>query len=490
MKRRRLHPALVAAALLAGCKVGPVYVKAAVPETATYKELTPEAVKSAGVWKPAQPSDQTLRAKWWESFGDPKLNDLEEQVTVSNQTLRSDEARLRQARAMIGFYRADRFPTISVGPGIQTIRDSQYTPYLGQTHTTGQFSLPFDVSYEVDLWGRIARTVAQAGEAAQASAADLQTASLTIHAELAIDYFGLCSADSQKKLLDDSVKAYADALLLTQNRVAGGAAPESDAAQAKTQLDTIRVQATDIAVQRAQYEHALAVLIGKPPAAFSLPAAPLSLRQPSIPVGVPSELLERRPDIASAERHVAQANEQIGIARAAYYPSLSLGSQAGFEGYSISNWFTWPSLFWAVGLSMAETLYDGGRRNASSEAALAAYDAAVADYRQTTLTAFQQVEDNLAALAILDREARQQDEAVESAKRSLELATNRYVGGRDTYLEVITAQTLALMNERNQEDLLRRQLEASVLLIKALGGGWTISDLPTVADFEVIKVVE
>ena len=303
----------------------------------------------------------------------------------------------------------------------------------------------------------------------------------SLHAELALDYFGLRSADTQKQLIDDLVKAYEDALQLIERRAKGGIAPDSDVAEARTQLYTARVQATDIAVQRTRYEHAIAALIGKPPASFSLPPAPVALRQPVIPVGVPSELLQRRPDIAAAERRTAEANERIGIARAAYYPSLVLFAVPGFEGTSITNWLGWPSLFWAAGSSMSQTLFDGGRRDASSQAVLAAYDATVANYRQTVLAAFQEVEDDLAALRILEVEAQQQRDAVNSAKDLLDLSTKRYVGGRDTYLQVITAQTIALTNERYEADILRRRMEASVLLIKALGGGWEASDLPTVA---------
>jgi NodT family efflux transporter outer membrane factor (OMF) lipoprotein len=273
-----------------------------------------------------------------------------------------------------------------------------------------------------------------------------------------------------------------DALRLNRKRLAGGEAPASDVAEAQTQLDTTRVQATDVGVMRAQYEHAIATLIGKPPAAFSLPASPLDARPPSIPAGIPSELLQRRPDIAAAERRVAEGNEQIGIAKAAYYPSLNFSAVSGFLGSSAATWFSWPSLFWAVGTSLTQELFDGGRRHAQSEIARAGYDAAVASYRQTTLTAFQQVEDNLAALRILRDEAQQQREAVDAAENALRLFTNRYVGGEDTYLQVITGQTAALANQRNDVDILRRRMEASIRLVKALGGGWDVSSLPKLTE--------
>jgi NodT family efflux transporter outer membrane factor (OMF) lipoprotein len=464
-----------AIALLQGCTVGPKYAKPVVPAppTDTFKELDG--------WKTAQPSDQTIRGKWWELFGDPQLNALEEQVTVSNQDLKIAEARFQEARAMIRFNRSAEFPTISTAPGISAIRDSAHRPYFPATHNTGDFVLPFDLSYEVDVWGRVRRTVSAAREEAQATAGDVQTVNLSLHAELALDYFELRSADAQKQLLDDTVKAYADALQLTTNRFDGGAAPKSDVAQAKTQLEAARVQQTDITVQRAQFEHAVAVLIGKPPAAFSLQAKPAEFQPPDVSTGLPSQLLERRPDIAAAERRVAEANDRIGIARAAFFPTVLLSATAGFEGDSITNWFTWPSRFWAVGPSMVETLFDGGRRRAVSQAARASYDATVAGYRQTSLTAFQEVEDNLAALRILSQEAQQQRDATASAEESLQIFTNRYIGGADPYLQVITAQTAALQNERNDVDILRRRMDATVLLIKALGGGWNVSELPTVS---------
>jgi NodT family efflux transporter outer membrane factor (OMF) lipoprotein len=469
---------------LEGCTVGPKYVKPPVPATPAYKEETPASFKEAGQWEPAHPGDQANRGKWWEIFGDPELNKLEEQIADSNQDLKVAEARFREARAAIRFNRAAQFPTISTSPSASYVKSSDFSPsFPSKIHeaSTGGFVLPFDLSYEVDLWGRVRRSVAAAREEAQASAGDYQTAKLSLEAELALDYFELRSADAQKQLLDDTVKAYTDNLQLTLGRFKGGVAPRADVAQAQTQLDTTRVQDTDVTVQRAQFEHAIAILIGKPPADFSLAAAPLNTQPPSIPIGLPSELLERRPDIAAAERRVAEANNQIGIARAAYFPTVSLGGTAGFAGTQGSNWFTWPSGFWAVGPALAETLFDAGRRRATSESARAGYDGAVATYRQTTLTAFQEVEDNVAALRILENETQQQQEAVSSAQDSLRLFTNRYKGGVDTYLQVITAQTTELANERNAIDIQRRRLDASVLLVKALGGGWDASHLPSFA---------
>ena len=479
MRLRFIAPA-ACALLLAGCMVGPKYSKPSTPMSPAFKEQPPDSFKESDGWKAGKPADQTLRGKWWELFGDSQLNELEEQVTVANQDLKAAEARFREARAMIQFNRAAKFPTITVGGDISSLRNSSNRPNFGALGSTptGDFVLPFDVSYEVDLWGRVRRTVAAAREEAQASSADLESVRLSLHAELAFDYFELRAADAQKQLLDDTVKAFADALKLTTNRYEGGAAPPSDVAQARTQLAATEAQNTDVGVQRAQFEHAIAVLVGKPPAEFSLAAAPLNTLPPVIPIGLPSQLLERRPDIAAAERRVAEGNEQIGIARAAFFPTVVLGASAGFEGNSITNWFNWPSRFWAVGPSMLQTVFDGGRRRATSAAALASYDASVATYRETALTAFQQVEDNLVALRLLEHESQQQREAVVAAQESLRIFTNRYKGGLDTYLQVITAQTATLTNQRTEVDIRRRRIDASVLLIKALGGGWDTTQMP------------
>lgn len=462
--------------LLAGCMVGPKYARPSVPSPPT------DQYKEADGWKTAQPSDQFQRGPWWEMFGDSELNELESQLTISNQDLKVAQARFQQARAAVRFNRASQYPTISTAPGIVSLRDSANRPYFNTTGSTGDLVLPFDLSYELDVWGRVRRAVAASREEAQATAADLETVSLSLHAELAFDYFELRSADAQKQLLDDTVKAYQDALQLTTNRFEGGAAPKSDVAQAQTQLQTTMVQDTDVSVQRAQFEHAIATLIGKPAASFGLPPSPLHKQPPSISAGLPSQLLERRPDIAAAERRVAESNDQIGIARAAFFPTVMLTASAGFEGDSITNWFSWPSRFWAVGPSMLQTLFDAGRRRATSQAALANYDATVAGYRETTLTALQQVEDNLAALRVLEQEAQQQQKATASAQESLQIFTDRYIGGADPYLQVITAQTIDLQNERNDVDILRRRMDASVLLIKALGGGWSTSQLPKMAE--------
>ena len=472
MKSFSFSLATIVALLCAGCMVGPDYFKPSVPMTATYKE-------DQG-WKLARPSDTIPRGKWWEIFGDPQLNALEEQVSEANQNVKVAEAHFRQARALIGFARAGLFPTVSAGFSASSLRDSTNRPFVTSANgaSTGDFLLTGDISYEIDLWGRIRRSVTAAREEAQATAGDLESARLSIQAELAVDYLELRSADAQQRLLNDTVQAFKEALQLTINRFEGGAAPKSDVAQAQTQLETTQVQATDIAVQRAQLEHAIAVLIGKPPAEFSLQPAPLDLQPPDIPAGLPSELLERRPDIAAAERRVAEANEQIGIAKAAYFPTVTLNALLCFESSSIRNLGGWQSFLWAVGSSLAQTIFDGGRRRATSEAALANYDATVASYRQATLDAFQQVEDNLAALRILEQETQQQERAVVSARESLQLFTNRYKGGVDNYLQVITAQTVALANERNQVDIMRRRMDASVLLVKALGGGWNVADLP------------
>ena len=483
-QRLAAQAATVAILLLTGCMVGPNYKRPSAPMAPGYKEAPPASFKEQDGWKVIQPSDAQLKGNWWELFGDSQLNSLEAKVDGANQTLKIADANYRAAHANVGVYRAAEAPTIGVAPSISAVRDSANQPYLSPTIVNGgegNFILPLELNYEIDLWGRIHRQVASAREQAQASAADLANTRLSLHAELAIDYMEVRSADAQLQLLRDTVKAYTDAVTLTNDRFEGGASPLSDLTQARTQLESARVIETDISVTRAQYEHAIAILIGVPPAQFSMPPTPLNLeppKMPDIPGTLPSELLERRPDIASSERQMAAANEQIGIAQAAFYPTLSLSAVAGLQGTSALNWFTWPSRFWAVGPTFSETLFDAGRRRSIRTMASANYDATVANYRQTTLTAFQQVEDNLAALRLLEIEAQQQHASTDSAEQSLDLSQIRYEGGADTYLQVITWQTAALNNERNDIDIMRRRMEASVVLIKALGGGWSTAQLP------------
>jgi len=470
---------------LAGCMVGPTYKTPAAIMAPGFKEAPPASFSERSGWRPGQPSDTQLKGDWWTMFGDAKLNELETQVDGANQTIKSAEANFRAARAQIGVARSYEAPTIAVGPGISSVRNSANQPYFSRAldnNGLGNFSLPVDLNYEVDLWGRIRRGVTSAREQAQASNTDLENARLSLHAELAMDYFGLRVDDAQTNMLDDTVKAYESALQLTKDRFEGGVSPQSDVSQAQTQLDQARVQRTDLEVQRTQYEHAIAVLIGKPPAALTLQPVSFTsqaLELPQIPGMMPAALLERRPDIAGNERRMASANEQIGIAQAAFYPTLSISASGGFEGTSALNWFTWPSRFWAVGPSLSETIFDGGRRKATKRMTVAQYDMTVADYRQSVLSAFQQVEDNLAALRVLSHEAQQQEQATASAKQSLDLFETRYEGGVDTYLQVVTWQTAALNNQRNDLDILQRRLDASVLLIKALGGGWDTSKLPS-----------
>jgi NodT family efflux transporter outer membrane factor (OMF) lipoprotein len=459
--------------LMAACTVGPRYQRPPVVAPPEYKET--------GQWKSAQPSDQIAKGKWWEIYQDPQLNALEEQISVSNQTLKASQSQYAQARALVRFNRASYFPTVTANPNINRVHLSQHRP-LGSTvngTTYNDLILPMDVSYEVDLWGRIRRTVAQSRENAQASAADLENVSLSLHAELAIDYFLMRSLDAEEELLQSTVAAYEKALQLTENRYKGGVASQVDVAQAKTQLETTRALLIDDQLSRAQFEHAIAVLVGKPPAIFSLPANPLNTPPPIIPPGLPSDLLERRPDIASFERQMASANESIGIAKAAYYPILNLGASGGFESAAWGLLLNGSSGFWSLGASAAQVVFDAGRRRAVTQQAQATYDQTVANYRQTVLNAFQEVEDNLAAQRILDSEAQTQQAAVAAAEQSLALSNNRYRGGVTTYLEVITAQSTALSDERAAVQILGRRMAASVQLIKALGGGWDVKDLPS-----------
>jgi NodT family efflux transporter outer membrane factor (OMF) lipoprotein len=414
-------------------------------------------------------------------FQDQELDALELQVNVSNQNLKAAEAQFRQARAAVRYNRADYYPTVTAGPSATRTRVSANRPPPSSIFdgiTYNDFALPFDFSYQADVWGRVRRTVESSREQAQASAADLATVNLSMHSDLAIDYFLARSLDAEEQLLNSTVKQYEQALELIETRFAGGIASDVEVEQARTQLETTRAQAIDVGVARAQYEHAVAILIGKPPAEFSLPPLPLTAPPPNIPLSVPSELLERRPDISAAERRVAAANAQIGVAKSAYYPLINLGATGGLESSSITTLLSGPSGLWSFGLSAATTVFDVGRRRAASDQAVAAYDQSVANYRQTVLTGFQQVEDNVAALRILEREAQTQDKAVVAAQKYLDLAVTRYKGGVTSYLEVTTAQTASLSDQVTAVNLLGRRMVDSVMLIQALGGGWDRSALP------------
>jgi NodT family efflux transporter outer membrane factor (OMF) lipoprotein len=456
---------------LCGCTVGPTYHRPAAQVPTAYKEL--------GNWKEAQPNDQHLGGNWWEMFQDPQLNELESQVIVSNQNLKAAEAQYTQARAAVRYNRAAYFPTINGGANASRTKISDNRPPSLTTNgrTYNDFQIPFELSYEVDVWGRVRRTVESYRDQAQASAADLATVNLSMHAQVALFYFQARVLDAEEQLLNSTVTQYEHALELIQNRYAGGIASDLEVQQATTQLETTRAQAIDVGVARAQYEHAVAILIGKPPADFSLAALPLTTPPPPIPAGLPSELLERRPDVAAAERRMAAANAQIGVAKAAYYPTISLGATGGFESGVITTLISGPSALWSVGGSAIAPIFDGGRRRANVDQALAAYDQSVANYRETVLTGFQQVEDNLAALRILEHEGEVQEKAVVAAQKYLELANTRYTGGVTSYLEVTTAQSAALSDELTAVNILGRRMVNAVTLVQALGGGWDRSSL-------------
>jgi NodT family efflux transporter outer membrane factor (OMF) lipoprotein len=459
--------------LFSGCTVGPKYQRPAAEVPPAYKEV--------GDWKPAQPNDRELDGNWWEIFQDSQLNTLEAQVNVSNQNLKAAEAQYTQARALVRYQRADYFPTITAGASATRNQYSKnrqpHSPQFNGVSFT-DLQIPFELSYQIDIWGRVRRTVESYRDQAQASAADLAAVNLSMHAQLALDYFQARTLDAEEQLLDSTVTQYEQALQLIENRFAGGLASDLEVEQAKTQLETTRAQAVDVGVARAQYEHAVAVLVGKPPASFSLPPLPLTTPPPPIPVGLPSDLLERRPDIAAAERLMASANAQIGVAKAAYYPLVNLAAAGGFESGSITTLLSGPSILWSAGPSALLTVLDFGRRRAASDQAIAAYDQTVANYRQTVLTGFQQVEDNVAALRILEHEAQVQSTAVDAAQKYLALANTRYTGGVTSYLEVTTAQSAALSDEVTAVNILGRRMVDAVTLVQALGGGWDRSSLP------------
>jgi NodT family efflux transporter outer membrane factor (OMF) lipoprotein len=470
--------------LLSACTVGPDYVKPSVETPPAYKEA-----EGGAKWQIAQPKDDVIRGAWWELFNDPQLNALEAQVVISNQNIAVAEAQYRQALALVQAARAGYFPTVGVNGSATRSR----TPFIsggssGSSRTSSSaravnnFLVSGNASWEPDIWGKVRRTVEANEASAQASAADLASIRLSAQTALAQDYFQLCALDAQKKLFAATVSAYQRFLDLTKNRYAGGVSSKADVLQADTQLKTTQAQAIALGVQRAQLEHAIAMLIGKSASVFSIPETPLSLTPPTIPVSVPSVLLERRPDIAAAERLAAAANAQIGVAEAAYYPNISLTATGGFEGSQLSNWLIWPNRLWSIGAAAAETVFDAGLRSAQTAQARAAYDASVASYRQAVLTGFQEVEDNLAALRLLEEEAMAQDEAVKSARQSLQVSINQYKAGTISALNIITVQTIALNDEQTAVGIAGQRMTASVLLISALGGGWDTSELKHAGD--------
>ncbi|HEY1608258.1 MAG TPA: efflux transporter outer membrane subunit [Paraburkholderia sp.] len=461
------------AALLAGCSTLPPYQTPSVALPAHYAN----APAAPGGWALAAPADGQPLGPWWTIFQEPELDALEARVDVSNQTVRHALAQLQQARAMVDYQRAGFFPTIAAGADVQRYRTSQnvlYTAKAGQT--LPDYSMGLSASWEPDLFGRIRDATANATANAQASAADVEAVRLSITADLAKDYFDVRSLDRQKQLLDDSVKAYAAALQLLQQQLKDGAIDASALAQAQTQLESTRTRDTDVDVARAQLVHAIATLVGEPASTFTLPPRVESTNAPDIPAGLPSELLQRRPDIAAAERHVAAANAQIGEAHAAFFPDLVLSATAGLESSFFAPFLSAPSLFWSLGPQLAGTLFDGGKRRATLHNATAQYDGTVADYRQTVLVALQQVEDNLSALHKLASETQSEACAVSAANLSLKLTTNRFDAGAVSYLDVVTAQTIALSNQLQAENIAQRRMDASVALMRALGGPWKPAD--------------
>jgi len=471
MKPQLLVFALSAAGALAGCSLAPVYVRPATTPP-------PDSYKEAGDWKPAQPADAQPRGPWWSVYRDSELDALEGQVTSSNQNLKAAFARLQQARAQMRYVRASYLPTITASAGASRYRTSVNAPQYSAVKPTTQNNLQLetDLSYEIDVFGRVRNSVAAARASAQASAADLAVVDLSLHAELAMDYFTLRSEDAQQVLLDQTVSAYAEALQLAQNLYDGGAAPLSDVAQAQAQLETARTQDEDVRLRRAQTEHAIAVLVDQQASRFHLEPRPLPLQvaPPALDAGLPSALLERRPDVAAAERRVASANASIGVARAAGFPVFNLAAALGLESTHGSTWLDAPSTLWALGPGMLLTLFDGGRRHALTDQARAAYDEQVANYRSAVTVAYSEVEDWLAALRQLERENTSESAAVEATRTELEQANFRYKAGAATYLEVVVAQNASLAAQLSAADIQARRMNASVLLVKALGGGWDV----------------
>lgn len=462
----------VAAALVGGCMVGPDYERPSAPTAPAFKE-------SEG-WKTAQPMDDTPRGDWWQVFGDADLDALIRQVDISNQTIQAAEARVREARAATQAARAGLFPVVTGNAAAaRSSRNTggRTTSGGGTSSVTNSYNAALDLSWEVDLWGRVRRGIEASEATTQATAADLAAARLSAQALLAQSYLLLRVQDAQIQLLEDTVAAYAKALQLTQNQYAAGIVARGDVAQAEAQLKSTQAQVFDAKIARGQLEHAIAVLVGKPPSELGIAPRSVAATFPAVPPMLPSELLERRPDIAAAERRVASANAQIGVAQAAFFPSLSLSATGGLQSSTLGNLLSLPSRYWALGAALAQTIFDAGLRDAQKAQAVATYDETVANYRSTVLTAFQEVEDNLLALALLEQEASVQADAVKAAQESATIANNQYKAGTANYTVVVVLQAAELNNERAGLAILGRRLTASVGLIKALGGGWNASEL-------------
>jgi NodT family efflux transporter outer membrane factor (OMF) lipoprotein len=461
-----------AALMLSGC-LGPAYHRPDVEAPAAFKEMP---AVSSDTWRPAAPNEAAPRGSWWTLFGDPRLDDLERRAAASNQSLKAAQAQFRAAVEIVSANRSNYFPSLTTGPS--ATRQRNFSGASGSRGTSNNFNLPVTASWEPDFWGAIGKNVDISKASAQSNAALLENALLSIQAQLAVDYFSIEGLDMEEGLLASAMAAYEKALELTKVRYGAGIASQADVAQAQTQLESARAQAADVALSRAKFEHAIAVLVGRPPSAFSLSTAAITGAPPAVPTVLPSQLLERRPDVASAERLAAAANSTIGLARTAFFPAITLAATGGYESGSFAQWINWPDRIWSVGASAAGTIIDFGRHRAQYRQAKDSYDASVATYRQTALAAFQEVEDDLASLSFLAVEGVHQDAAVKSAEDSLRLETERYKGGIVSYLDVITTQNIALTNERNAAQVLARRMEAAVDLVKAVGGGWDQSRLP------------
>lgn len=484
MKRGFLLSLLLCTLFGTACTVGPRYARPAAPAPA------PDAWKTQPPWQQAAPKDAIPKGAWWEIFQDPSLDAYEQQLLQANQSLIAARDRLNQARSLSRVATAAYFPQVATDPSAVRERGSGNRPLNGavpvstangtqsiRPYTQNVFTIPFNLSYEADLFGRVRKNVEAANASLQSTSADLGNVQLVLSAELAADYFTLRELDAEYQVVEESVGLQRKALDLLNNRHEGGIASGLEVAQQATLLDSTISQAALVQESRSQYEHAIAVLVGQPAPSFSVPLAPLKTVPPAIPLGVPSDVLERRPDVATYERQIAYENAQVGLARTAFYPHITLSGAGGLESTALSSLFNAPSLFWSLGADALEPVIQGGRNRANLAAARAAYDESVANYRQTVLTAFQQAEDGISNLSTLSQALSTQSAAVADARKALEIANNRYVGGVTNYLDVITAQTTLLSNQRLETQLLGQQLVSTVYLVKALGGGWDASDI-------------